>query len=151
MKKQRGGAWGFIEVSEVLPEANLQGELYHLCRVAGINCVLEWSSNLGRNDALILSPDCSLVMCIVECKNGRPLNPRSRQAMRYASLGVPVYGLCLLKDVDGLVRKIIEGMANGSLKGVEFGRLATIDAPFKRFRKRKFSALDLCDEINFKN
>jgi len=95
-----GGAWGF---SERLPEANIQAEFYHCCRLLEIPCVLEYRTPTGRHDVVIFSRNFDYLLAIVECKCSQAqCDYPSRQITRYREVGVAIYTLCSLAGASAL-------------------------------------------------
>ena len=89
---------------KLITEACIQGEFYAACREVGVNCVLEHATPVGRLDCAIFSSDWGGIVGVVEVKNGRWFGSGQRE--RYGMLGVPVFCLMRMCEVDGLVDKI---------------------------------------------
>jgi hypothetical protein len=106
--EKSGGVWSFAKAVRLIPEANIQAEFYHCCRLRGIHCVLEYITPVGRLDVSILNRECTHLLAIVECKSNEygAVNLNSRQMQRYRHLGVPIYGLASLADVEYVVSEV---------------------------------------------
>lgn len=86
-------------------ECEIQAELYHQCRLAGIKCRLEIHTRCGRPDALICTPDGAAVYLVIECKtDDDKLCPR--QLSRYRGLGIDVMTLCAMHEIPRLISRI---------------------------------------------
>jgi hypothetical protein len=81
-----------------LPEANIQAELYHRCKTAGISVLLEYSvkrqdGKKCRFDAVLLKG--TEIVGIIEVKSyknpARQPNANTKQMAKYREFGVPVY------------------------------------------------------------
>lgn len=152
---QTGGACEFNATAPALPEANIQAEFYHYCRLLGVNCVLEYSTPFGRLDVAVMSADCSRLIAIVECKNqNRTQIQITGQIRRYKEIGVPVFGLCKFKRAQRLVEQIKRQFCGAETDGcgVLLTDVQSMVRPRLRFRRRgAFSPLDLPCELNYKD
>lgn len=152
-----GGAWGF---PERLPEANIQAEFYHLCRLNGIPCILEFHTPTGRHDVTVWTPGYTHLLCIVECKSlkaGQVFYSDSRQIRRYQQVGVPVYGIPRLEEAEAVFQTVKEkhfGTTATASSGVEREALPYVVPLEKRPRRRRirksFSHMDLDENIIFR-
>lgn len=88
--------------------ANIQAEIYHQCRLEGIDCYLEYSVGGCRFD-LITIKDGDIIS-IIECKSY--LNPKKRakintvQLEKYRRFGVPVLVAVRMDDVEKTIKEI---------------------------------------------
>ena len=95
-------------------EADVAAEFYHKCQNLGLTVKMEVKlpsdvhrSKTMRADAVIFQ--LGKAVCAIEFKNRRtiPLNPKSRQAMAYAGLGMPFF-LCLgMQDIEETINDVV--------------------------------------------
>lgn len=125
-----------------LPEANVQAEFYHWCRLLGCNCVLEMRTPAGRIDVAILDDQSTRLLCIVECKREGRRHGISEtcQIRRYKTIGVPVFGLDRRDKAEKLVRQILRDyVTNTQYDGISIKQVRSM-AKVPRSRKNRVQA-----------
>ena len=132
-----------------LSEANIQAEFYFWAKTLGLPCLLELSTPKGRLDVAIFNSTKTQLLAIVECKrDGCQLNEHSRQMVRYRKIGVPIYGLFLPSEAEGLARKIQNELVLTNKSGLSVEDLFELERekrskPLPRRNRRiKFVELD---------
>ena len=116
-------------------EANLQAELYHACRLIGLQVAVEVTSSFGRFDVLILSDDRKRGIAIVEVKqeNWQFSHGTTPQIRRYKLSGLPVYGLAAGKDPHKLALSLKEKHSKDI--GIELKKLDAVGKPYQHLRR----------------
>ncbi len=139
-----------IPPPHLMSEAVIQAAFFHHCQMLGINCTLEASTPTGRHDVVVFDDSWKLATAIVECKKSAnpACSPRrgERQIERYKLTGVPVHKLWCIHEAEGLAKQIKES----KFPGIEWEKIQSM--PRKEWRKRKprFSAMNLCEELNYR-
>lgn len=106
-----------------LPEANIQAEVYHVCRMNKINCLLDYkvpiessTTKTGRVrnaslDVVLYDKDFNIV-CIIEVKSYaskyKKFDINSKKIFRYKELDIPIYGICRMSDVRSTLGDIVK-------------------------------------------
>lgn len=109
---QTGGIHGYYGLSKSfdhqksITEANVQAEFYYYARVHEMNCILEYSTPVGRLDIAVLNETATRLVCIIECKRIHRRNRETWQFFRYESLKLPVHLLNNISECEPLVLKI---------------------------------------------
>lgn len=98
----------FNLTSQRISEANIQAEVYHRLRLAGIICYLEYKHQNCRFDMVIIKGD--VIVLIVEFKSrirhiGR-INTKGKQYQKYTAFDVPVIYCTNKSEIDDTVRVI---------------------------------------------
>lgn len=93
-----------------MPEANIQAEIYRLCRNEGINICLEYTFNNCRFDAVIIKN--GEIIAIVETKSRKKVNHKrllkTKQLLKYLSFGIPVILCASWNEIESAFYKIKE-------------------------------------------
>lgn len=90
----------------LIAEANTQAEIYHLCRLQNITCVLEYKIKNCRVDIAIIK--AGKILGIVEVKNYKRERAvkSTRQIRKYRDLGYPLFVCRNYKDVPETMETI---------------------------------------------
>ncbi len=96
-----------------LTEAELQAELYHRVKEAGLDPRLEvkachTNGALCRFDVVVFWPLNHKAICIIECKKSRSVKKGCgghRQVERYKTFGLPVL-LCCRNDIEATLTRV---------------------------------------------
>lgn len=89
---------------ELLSESVIQAEFYRQCCAIGLPCTLELVTPAGRLDAAVFNKSWTMIIAVVEVKNGHRFS--YRQIARYKTIGVPVFGLCNIQRAASLAAQI---------------------------------------------
>ena len=90
-----------------LPEANIQAEFYHQCRLQKIKCILEYKVENCRFDALVYDENRN-VKCIVEFKSYKTRKKpktNTNQINKYKKFGLPIIMCTRFEDVKWAVEE----------------------------------------------
>lgn len=98
----------------LMSEANVQAEVYGVCKASGMNVSLEVITPVGRLDVGVFSVDWSRLLAIVECKQPATAHRGGRQMIRYESIGVPVFKWSKM-DCRELLRALLAVPTEGVL------------------------------------
>ena len=98
----------FNLTSKRISEANIQAEVYHRLRLAGITCYLEYKYQNCRFDMVIVKGD--EIILIVEFKSrikqiGK-INTKGKQYQKYTAFGVPVLYCTHQSEIEDTMRVI---------------------------------------------
>ena len=96
-------------VPKRLPEANIQAEIYHQCRLLGINCILEYKVPRSRFDICIIKDD--KIVLIIETKSHKInhqtlVPPINKQMKKYQWWKVPILYCGHMEQVQEVIDKI---------------------------------------------
>lgn len=108
MSNEYSGAHGLLD----LKEANFQAEFYHHCRLLGLRCALEYTTPVGRHDAVVFNGALTRIVAIVECKRKMPTQ-MTWQRHKYETLGMAIDYVCSLADAEELAKRISQSMPDG--------------------------------------
>lgn len=107
----------------VLPEANIQAEIYHHLRLLGIRCCLEYRMYCSESHSYIRADLVTVIgseiACIIECKTrtgNYEVNVNSEQYKRYKSFNLPLFYCMNFKHVGKTVELIKALHENGIYK-----------------------------------
>ena len=98
-------------------EANIQAEFYHICKLHGIPCFLQYLSRWNDRkkpgshfDAIIHSK--TEILCIIEfkkrkkSKKQRKIWFKGRQYTKYSKYNLPIYLVTCTDEILPIIRKI---------------------------------------------
>lgn len=145
------GSVTFGQINRVT-EANIQAELYHHFKMAGVHCVLEFNTPVGRLDCAVLSDDLTHLVAIVECKLGFEPSETSWQMTRYGKIGPKVYCLKAIADTESMASKIkFQHVLDYDRKNwVTLESVKEMDSLKTRRYHRMFKAEHLDEDLNVK-
>ncbi len=134
-----------------MTEATVQAEFYYQARLLNLTCIMECTTPVGRLDILCLNRS-GCAVAIVECKrSGRQIG--RGQYNSYKCLGLPIFLLNEFDAAKPLAEKInnMAGVAAGKpLEDIKACPRRRSEFRGKRWKKRPFSSLDLCEEVNYR-
>ena len=93
-----------------LPEANIQAEFYHRCRLLGLRLCLEYKYEHSRFDAVMLDSDDN-IYAIIEFKSRiKPIigDYNTKQIKKYQQYGIPIIVCLDYFSIDKAIGKCIE-------------------------------------------
>ena len=115
----------------ILPEANIQAEIYHHLRLEGIRCCLEYRMYCNESSSYIRADLVTVIgseiACIVECKTrtgNYAVNTEGRQYKRYKSLNAPLFYCMNFKHVGKTIELIKELHKSGQYKPADLQTFA---------------------------
>lgn len=119
-------------------EANLQAEIYHQARLAGLPLALEVTTPAGRHDAVVLNPSHSHLIALIECKRSAlSFTGKSSQIERYKRLGLPLYTVSNSDSPALFVQRLITELSGKT--GATIAQIEAMDHLKKdRLERRKF-------------
>jgi hypothetical protein len=126
-------------------EATIQAEFYHQCRLLGLTCVLEYTTPVGRLDAVVFAEGLSAIIAGVECKRPRTHSgtrrnevalENSRQLQRYRSTGITMFTLIRFEDAERLARLIKDMLQSATAEPTSLDRVHSTERPKRRRRVR---------------
>lgn len=99
-----------FEVPKRLPEANIQAEFYHRCRLEGLRLCLEYKYEHSRFDCVMIGDDDS-IYAIVEFKSKvKPIvkSYNTKQIQKYSQYNIPIVLCFSYKDIDYTISRCKE-------------------------------------------
>jgi nicotinate-nucleotide pyrophosphorylase len=98
-----------------LPEANIQAEIYHVCKKNGIGCLLEYKIDNCRFDVVLFDTGTQEIYAIIEVKSFKyhtnkawSGNEDTKQMRKYKTYGLPVYIIGRMEHVSKTVKMIVD-------------------------------------------
>lgn len=90
-----------------IPEANIQAEFYHQCRLRQIKVFLQFPYEDCKFDCIVLDKSKKKILCVVEIKYRKTTkkNYNTKQMKKYRNFDVPVF---LVTSKEDIVKTIIE-------------------------------------------
>lgn len=93
-----------------LPEANIQAEFYHRCRLLGLRLCLEYRYEHCRFDAVMLDRNDN-IYAIIEFKSRiKPIKGeyKTKQIDKYSKYGIPIIVCLDYNSIDLAISKCVE-------------------------------------------